>query len=351
VTQDRSVSSPARHRITSLLIAAGALILVYVFVSLTVPDSFGLRVFSDLVYCGLVAASYFFTLPNQVVSRGRAAAFWTLISAGFGIWLLASVLWAFYELILRRDINSNFWGDAMIFFHVAPLIAAFAVRPHLGDGKKLWVSLTDSLLVMIWTGYLFAFVVLPWDLLTPDQMVYNKNFDLLYGGANAALVFVALVAWGRSRGYWRAVYLQICGAAFLYCLGSYIVNTAISAKLYYSGSIYDVPLVASLAWFVGVGLVGQRRRAELQAELRSNTSLNESDSANSVWGPRMAIVAILSVPLVEMVNASTSLVSPTVSHYRLGLTLGTLAVLTGLFIFRQNLAHRSAALASAYPTD
>jgi hypothetical protein len=278
------------------------------------------------------------------------------MSAGFGIWLLAGVLWAFYELVLRRDINSNFWGDVMIFFHVAPMIAAFAVRPHLGEGKKLCVSLTDSLLVMIWLGYLYVFIVLPWDFLTPDQVLYNRNFDLLYGAANAALMFVAAVAWSRGRGYWRAIYLQIFGAAFLYCLSSYIVNTAISAKLYYTGSIYDVPLMASLAWFAGTGLVGQRRRAELQAELRNNGDSKESvsDAGNSVWGPRLAIVAILSVPLVEMVSASASMVSTTVSNFRLGLTLVTIALLSGLFIFRQWLAHRSATLPrvrAAYSTN
>jgi hypothetical protein len=137
-------------------------------------------------------------------------------------------------------------------------------------------------------------------------------------------------------------------------LASYFVNTAISAKLYYTGSIYDVPLMASLAWFAATGLVGQRRRAELRAELRDSNSSKESvsDAGNSIWGPRMAIVAILSVPLMEMVSASASMVSTTVSNFRLGLTLVTIALLSSLFVFRQWLAHRSASLArAAYSTN
>jgi hypothetical protein len=45
------------------------------------------------------------------------------------------------------------------------------------------------------------------------------------------------------------------GAGLLYAFGSIAASVAIDFHLYYTGSLYDVPLVAAMAWFAGVGLI------------------------------------------------------------------------------------------------
>jgi hypothetical protein len=70
-------------------------------------------------------------------------------------------------------------------------------------------------------------------------------------GALAVLAYTA-------DGGWRQLYGQLLGASALYASSSYVANWAIGHKLYYSGSIYDIPLTVSIAWMAAVPLLALR---------------------------------------------------------------------------------------------
>src|SRR4030095_1354921 len=66
------------------------------------------------------------------------------------------------------------------------------------------------------------------------------------------------VLWLQSRGAWRSVYANLFGGEVMYMLSSLMINVAISMNLYHTGSLYDLPLVASFLWFGAAGLIAYK---------------------------------------------------------------------------------------------
>src|SRR5207245_2727164 len=78
--------------------------------------------------------------------------------------------------------------------------------------------------------------------------LYNVYYDDLYLLQNALLVIVlGLAAWTSSGG-WRRLYVNFLGVSVLYGIGSQFLNRAAVDGTYYSGSLYDIPLIGTVAW-------------------------------------------------------------------------------------------------------
>ena len=73
----------------------------------------------------------FVCLGNISVGERRAKFFWILMGLGFGIWLLAQVLWTYFEVVLRREVPNPFVGDVILFLHLVPMMGAPAAYSHL----------------------------------------------------------------------------------------------------------------------------------------------------------------------------------------------------------------------------
>src|SRR5437868_11341372 len=91
---------------------AAAVLCVQAVVAFYCPDSFGLRIFGNLIQCGLLVSCYLSTLPIQV--SGSGAGFWTLTSIGFALWLVMQAVWTLYETVLRKPVPDMFWGDVIL---------------------------------------------------------------------------------------------------------------------------------------------------------------------------------------------------------------------------------------------
>ena len=85
--------------------------------------------------------------------------------------------------------------------------------------------------------------------------MYGRSFDLLYVCEELVLAAGLFVVWRRSRGAWRSIYFHLFVATLLYCVASLMASEAIDLHLYYTGSLFDVPLVAGMAWFVRIGFL------------------------------------------------------------------------------------------------
>lgn len=315
-------------------VAAFLLVCVHAALSLLLPRSFALTAFGDLSQCTLLLSCTLAMLPNAVGEQGRTKLFWIFLSGGFGTWLAAQGLWTYFEVFLRREVSNPFMGDIVLFLHIVPMMAALALEPHMRHSapSSRFGSL-DFLLLLIWWLYLFLFVAIPWQYIYPSETVYDQSFDLLYLLEHIVFLLVLALVWRRSAGSWRVTYAHLLGAASLYAISSIAASTAIDYHLYYTGSLYDVPLVASMAWFIGVGLVARTFSREIR---QTTPTLPE----HGIWAARLAMLTVFSMPLMVVWAVFGGHAPNAVRTYRMALTVGTMLVMGCLVFVKQHLLDR-----------
>ena len=129
-------------------------------------------------------------------------------------------------------------------------------------------------------------------------------------------------------GAWRHVYGQLLGASALYASSSYVANWAIGRQVYYSGSIYDIPLVVSMAWMAAVPLLA--RRLDLSDSEPSRPVLG-------VWVTRLSMLALFSLIWAALhAELNPSLPQP-VKAFRIDVSLLTMVVMGIVVFWRQRL--------------
>ena len=269
-----------------------AVVCAHVLVSLLAPRSFGLTAFGDLTQCILLACTTLAIAWNAGNTAKKAQFFWALMALGCGMWLCAQVLWTYFEVYLRQEVPNPFVGDVILFLHVVPMMAALAVQPHVQqDDNSLRLVSLDFFLLLTWWLYLYLFIVIPWQYVSPDEATYGNSFDLLYACEQIVLVIAAGLIWKRSRGTWQNIYGRFVKAALLYSVGSIIAGVAIDFHRYYTGSLFDVPLVAAMAMFAVAGVRGHEPSRDLGGDPPPRHD-------HSMWTARLAMVAVFSTPLM-----------------------------------------------------
>src|ERR1700733_1670146 len=237
------------------------LLAALVVAALILPRSFGLTALSDVVQCLLLLSGAASFVPPVRRSQGRIRLFWSLITFGIFLWLSYQLLWTYYEVVLRRDVPVIFTGDVVLFLHLVPLMAAIALRPHVPrDEYSARVGQLDFALLLVWWFYLYVLIVIPWQYVLPDVAAYNSNLNDVYLAEKLALLAGLVASWITSQGQWRKLYAALFGMNLCYSAGSTLANSAIASKSYYSGSLYDIPLVAAMAWLTWIGLRSQAEK-------------------------------------------------------------------------------------------
>ena len=311
-----------------------AVVCVYVLVSLVVPRGFRLTAFGDVAQCVLLACCTISVLPNVASSRKKAKFFWLLMSVGFGMWFCAQVLWTYFEVLARHEVPNPFVGDVILFLHIVPIMAAVAVRPHIQqDDLSVRGGPLDFFLLLTWWLYLYLFIVIPWQYVYFIESVYGRSFDVLYAVEQMVLILALVLIWRTSTGSWRAIYAQFFGAALLYGIGSTLASAAIDAHLYYTGSLYDVPLIAAMAWFAGIGLMASKFSP-------AEPGQKVSTKGHGIWTARLAMLAVFSTPLTVAWAAFGGHAPQRVRTYRLILTVAVMIVLGALVFIKQHLLDR-----------
>ena len=152
-------------------------------------------------------------------------------------------MWIYFEVIKRQEVPDPFLGDIVLFLHLVPMIAALAVLPHLReDERDERVRMLDFTLLLIWWVFVYVYTVIPWQTVQVDEAIYDANLKNAFMTENVAFVVALAVLAYTAHGGWRHVYGQLFGASALYASSSYVANWAIGRKVYFSGSIYDIPL-------------------------------------------------------------------------------------------------------------
>ncbi len=313
--------------------AVAVCVATLVLAAFVLPQSFRLTALGDVMQCLLLFSGTISLIPQAVRSRGRLRLFWTLMATGIALWFSYQVLWVYFEVWRRSEVPDLCAGDMILFLHIVPLMAALALRPHAPqDEYAARLRHLDFALLMVWWGYLYVLIVIPWQYVVPDVAPYNDNLNSLYLIEKVAFLSALVVAWlGTKRG-WKTFYASLFGACFTYAAGSHIANWAIGRHLYYTGSFYDIPLAVSMAWITVIGLWTHER--EPQAGVRSTST------SHGVWLARMGMIAAFSLPLFAAWALLDSATPSRIRSFRLVLTLAT-ALLMGITVFvRQRLLDR-----------
>jgi signal transduction histidine kinase len=309
----------------------------YAAVSLILRPGAHLTAFADLALCAAVLITNACLLRNAASPDWRRNSFWMLLGLGFGLWLAGHLVWTYFEVIRRQHVPAPFPGDVIFFVHTVPLLGALALRPHVAHAdRNLRFAHLDFLLLLSWWVYLYLFVVIPWQYVVPNINEYRVSFSWLYVVENlsfAALLFYLVF---RSKGPWRKVYAHLAGASLLYILSSQLIYEAVTRGLYYRGSAYDLPFIASFLWFGTAGIIAHRVVPPLRASAAPEIDMQVIPTEN-VWPARMAMSAALSLPALAIWSELASDAPEAVRRFRLLTTLTAMAFLTALVFLRLRL--------------
>jgi signal transduction histidine kinase len=175
-----------------------------------------------------------------------------------------------------------------------------------------------------WWIFLYAFIVFPHQYVVLNIHVYDAYYDHLYLLQNGLfLAVLGLAAWTTSGG-WRRLYLNFLVVGVFYAVGSQLLDRAVAEGVYYSGSLYDLPLILTVTWMAATALSAREwnlQSREFNLHPRWRTLL-----------PRLAMLALLSLPVLGLWTVLLDH-SPTPSQtFRLFTVLAAMLVL-GAFVF------------------
>ena len=309
-----------------------ALVLAQTAASLLMPRGAALTIASDLIQGSLLLVATAAFLPNTARSRcptPHIRLFWILMSVGMLFWLTYQGMWNYFEVLKRQDVPDPFLGDIVLFLHLVPMIAALAVLPHLReDERDERIRMLDFTLLLTWWVFIYVYAVIPWQTVQVDEAAYSANFNFAYLTEKLVLLVSLAVLAYTAHGGWRQLYGQLLGASALYASSSYVANYAIGHKLYYSGSIYDIPLTVSIAWMATAPLLALR--------------LDLSDSKPSrpvlgVWITRLSMLALFSLLWAALQSELDPALPPSVKSFRITVSLFTMVVMGVVVFWRQRL--------------
>jgi len=305
------------------------LVVAQVLASTLLPRrGFALSATSDLVQCGLLLCVTFSCVPVLFQSTGRIRLFWALMGLGLSSWLVYQILWTYIEVVQKREVPSVFAGDAIVFLHFVPMMAALAVQPNVQqDERELRLGSLDFALLMFWWIYFYVFTVIPWQYVQRNEAAYSHNLNSAYLVEKIAFLFALAIFWFRASGLWKQIYGHWLGANVLYSAGSFIANSELN-KNYYSGSIYDLPLVLSMAWMTVPGLLALKSSPQ--------QAVSEKTLPRGVWAARLGMVAVFSLPIFAWLAYFNRELPGPVRNFRVVLTLGAIVLMGGLVFIKQH---------------
>jgi diguanylate cyclase (GGDEF)-like protein len=315
------------HNHARLWIGAAVLLVAAVGVaSALLPSSLALTAISDIAGALLMLSALVASARNGFKSQGRIRLFWMLQSAGWGLWLSDQLVWVAFDLILQKKMPAMYPADALLFLSGAPMLAGLLLRPHLQPSERSTrQGVLDFLLLMLWWFYVYATFVMCWQYVSPNEALYNRNFDVFSAIGTLVLTTVLIFFWRQSSGRWRMFYAYFCAAVVFNGITFYILNRALERNVYYTGSWYDLPYWASFAIFTAVALHGDGLSP--QKEVPAN-------DAYSLWVANLAMTAVLSLPVLAVSSLLDDRIPSQAARFRVLVTLATMFLMAFLLFVK-----------------
>ncbi len=315
-----------------LLAAAAVLMAVLTMACAVLRPGLALAGVSDLVSALLMLSALITFAWHGMASKGRMRWFWLLQSAGWALWLSDQLVWVTYDLVLQRKMPAMHPADSLLFLAGAPMVAGVLLRPHRQTSERsARLGVLDFLLLFLWWLYLYVSFVVCWQYISPNVDAYNRNFDILAGAEAVVLAGVLLFFWRESSGRWKTLYAGLCGAVVFNGIWFYVLNNAIERDVYFTGSWYDIPYSGSFAVFTAVGLLG--------AGL-TPTPEGAADETYGSWMANLAMLAVLTLPIIALVALLDRRLPQPVSHFRVLVTLATMFLMAFVLFIQHRRLNR-----------
>ena len=318
------------------LAAVVGFLLLYTIVSLASKPSFALTAFSDITGTALWLVAIVVMLWAASGNQGRTRWFWILLAAS-GVMVGCNLgAWLYYEVIAGRPTPDPFWADIPLFLQPVPMMAAAALRPGSRQRQqKFYLSTLNFLILLLWWVCVYMFLVYPNEYILPNKLTFTSYYYALFVLEFSVLLAVlggmALVA----QGAWRKIYWHLFLASSLYLIGYQWLNSALERDEYYSGSLYDVPNYAAIAWFILVAVSARNVPSEPLTEA-------EREHGSDLPGI-LAALAVLSLPVMGLCELFLDPHGSQLQLYRISVILAGI-LLMGVFVFlRQMLLNRELA--------
>src|SRR5438477_1863101 len=320
------------------------ILVIYSAVSLLLRrGSDSLSAFGNIVQCRVPLFANAGLLLNAGTPHWRRNIFWMLLAMSCTLWMIGQFEWTYYEVYLHRPLPEMYPGDILFFLRGIPMMAAIALRPHRKRGEiQLRFGYLDFVLLLIWWTFLYVFVVLPWLYAAPSLGQYNHTFNLVTNIQNMVIVVGWAILWLQSSGAWRIVYANLFGASTVYMFSSLTINVAIDGHKYYTGSLYDLQLMSTFLWFALAGVIAhQHQGRQTEPTENASDSIPDATSDESVGPARLAMAAVISLPLFAIYTLRFSQDDAQVRDFRLMATLLASVPLAFLIFVRTHLPARA----------
>jgi len=205
------------------------------------------------------------------------------------------------------------------------------LRPHLEPSHdSVRLGFIDFLQLMLWWLYFYSYLVLCWQYVSSNAANYNRNYDALYFVEVLVQVIVLGLLLKQSSGPWRRYYAMFLTALLFNYLSVQASNSAIEAGTYYNGSWYDIPYVASFAFYIVVAVKGRGLKPAPESR---------KDLHYGSWMASLAGLAVLSLPVIVVASVFNHQVPSEVIRFRVMITAVAMFVTAALAILKQRRLH------------
>lgn len=326
------MSIQPRHKV--YLGFACAIFLLHLGVAAFAKPSFALTMFGDALPCGLLVVAILAVRENFRFHRGVLPLYWKLMAAGLFQMLLSEAYWFYYDSLRRYSSPSPVIGDTLFLLAHVFFLSAFVLRPHSASaGSDMGLRHLDFALLTFWWLILYGYFALPWQIVIQDFTKYNPAFYMLALIQHLMIIFGLAIVWKRSAALWRTFYGSFICLFVLIAAGNLILSLAIDQGVYYAGSFYDTPFLLSLFLITVVATFGPSLQPE--EDKTPNREINQS-----LWTARIAMVAILSLPVIALLGSFEKNIPEDVAAFRLRLVFAAMLLLGGLVFWKLTLLAR-----------
>jgi hypothetical protein len=302
--------------------------------SFAFKEGYAATVVSDVVPLVFTGVLILLCWENFRASAGSVRMFWYLNAAAFVFLMFSHAYWFFYEVIRKVPAPSPLFADGCFFLMPALMLAALAFRPHsLSAASDLRFRRLDFAFLLFWWLCFYFYFAVPWLSVVHDYASYNPANYYLDLVEQLAVVIALVVLWRKTSGAWRKFYGHACLALLVYALANFVQGLAMSAGKYYSGGIYDLPIAIGGLWVVyAFATAGELESA-------SDSPVKEPER-QGLWTARLAILAMISLPLLAIYGYLEGTAPVVVIAFRLRLILIAMLFLGSLGFLRLYLVDR-----------
>jgi signal transduction histidine kinase len=305
--------------------------------ALALPKGYELALFGNILEASLIATVTFLSLQNALRSQAQIRAFWFLLFIGASMWLASLLIWSAQELWFHLAVPDVPVADILLVLELVPLIAATVLEPQREHESRFRpFGLLDLSILILYSLYLFAFFVYAYRLLPGAMGIYDFNFNVADAIGKQIFVIATGVAFFRERGVWRPVYRIFFLSAAGYALASNLINPTIDLGRYYTGSLYDVPLVAATGGFVCLCLAGRPLLQPAVATEGRESRAQKPTRRYTFLSTHLAMVVTLSTPTIGLWLLASYSPHDRLFSFRLDITLLTIFLLTLLLSIKQD---------------